>query len=367
MRKATVILPVTLGLALVLAACGNLGLPSSSGSGPSGTGSSSGGGASSSGSGSGGSSSGSSSGSDSGTERDAATIPTVPLQTLAYSFPSGPVVGQSFVAQLPAAGGTPPYRWTFVSGALPPGLSVTSDGRLVGTPTTAGTYDFVLQLTDDVDASATGLFTETLVASGTVEFVLVVPTLPDFGENGQVGFLPAVQGPEDTLPWSITISGLPTGLTYDSASGLVSGVATSAGVSQLNISVQAPDGQQASGSPATASLQVNAPGGDGGTSQYDGTYDWFLGPVNGLAESCSSCVSIQNGVVQNSAGTWFDSNIDHFGNLTFDGPCPSGSDATGFFSGMLGGLTRPQWQGTWTCADGSVGGSASPWKIFNQH
>ena len=55
-----------------------------------------------------------------------------------------------------ADGGVPDYTWTLVSGQLPPGLSLQeSPGRISGTPTTAGTFSFLVRVTDD-----RGAFTE---------------------------------------------------------------------------------------------------------------------------------------------------------------------------------------------------------------
>lgn len=39
--------------------------------------------------------------------------------------------------------------WSVISGTLPPGLSLSSDGVLSGTPTTQGTYNFTVNLADD--------------------------------------------------------------------------------------------------------------------------------------------------------------------------------------------------------------------------
>ena len=44
--------------------------------------------------------------------------------------------------------GCVPYRFSYSSGTVPPGLTVTAAGKLTGTPTEAGTFDFYIALDD---------------------------------------------------------------------------------------------------------------------------------------------------------------------------------------------------------------------------
>jgi hypothetical protein len=69
-------------------------------------------------------------------------------------------VGVAYNNGLFPLGGTPPYRWSHVGGTLPPGLSVqASPGRVLGTPTTAGTFVFTVRVDDSGGQFATQQFT----------------------------------------------------------------------------------------------------------------------------------------------------------------------------------------------------------------
>jgi hypothetical protein len=59
-----------------------------------------------------------------------ATVLTIPAQTLPDT-----VAGQPYSYPLVTAGGCPPLTFAVVNGQFPDGLSLTSDGRIAGTPT----------------------------------------------------------------------------------------------------------------------------------------------------------------------------------------------------------------------------------------
>ncbi len=59
--------------------------------------------------------------------------------------------GSQYIANLQAAGGTPPYAWTVTGGALPAGISLSSSGSLTGTVSSTSQskgYVFTAQVTD---------------------------------------------------------------------------------------------------------------------------------------------------------------------------------------------------------------------------
>lgn len=82
------------------------------------------------------------------------------LNITTASLPGG-AAGASYSQQIQAAGGTPPYTFSSDT-ALPPGLSLSPQGVLSGTPLTAGAYTFTVRVTDSAGASATRGFTLTV-------------------------------------------------------------------------------------------------------------------------------------------------------------------------------------------------------------
>jgi large repetitive protein len=72
-----------------------------------------------------------------------------------FVCPEG-VVGASYSIQLEGRGGCGPalpYQYRVLNGALPPGLSLSSSGRISGTPAQSGTYSFWIELSDENPAS----------------------------------------------------------------------------------------------------------------------------------------------------------------------------------------------------------------------
>ncbi len=61
--------------------------------------------------------------------------------------------GSLYTVQL-VASGVPPYHWTVLSGTLPPGLTLNSDGFLQGVPRQAGRFDFVVEVQDGTNNTA---------------------------------------------------------------------------------------------------------------------------------------------------------------------------------------------------------------------
>ncbi len=87
-----------------------------------------------------------------------------PLNITTTSLPSA-TVGTAYSQTLTATGGTTPYTWSRSSGTLPPGLTLSSAGIISGTPTTAGSFSFTVQVTDSPSATDTQPLSLTVSAS----------------------------------------------------------------------------------------------------------------------------------------------------------------------------------------------------------
>ena len=84
------------------------------------------------------------------------TITAAPTLTITTTSLSGGTVDTAYSQTVQASGGTTPYTWSLSSGTLPAGLSLNaSTGAITGTPTTAGTSNFTVMVTDNDTNTAT--------------------------------------------------------------------------------------------------------------------------------------------------------------------------------------------------------------------
>lgn len=93
-----------------------------------------------------------------------------PLSTNCNNPPVG-TVGQAYSQTFGVTGGTGPYSWSIVSGALPTGLTISPSGVVSGTPTIPGNYSFTAQVQD----SSTPPNIATLNCSISINAALLLP------------------------------------------------------------------------------------------------------------------------------------------------------------------------------------------------
>jgi Putative Ig domain len=160
-----------------------------------------------------------------------------PPTTLTFGTTSLPYaqVGVPYSASLVASGGTVPYSFALTGGVLPAGLSLNSaTGALSGTATTSSPgVALTFTVTDAGDPAQSASATLTLIVSATPPSALAITTvsLPGAQVGTPYSMTLAASGGTTPYTWALTGGTLPAGLTFNAASGILSGTptATSAG------------------------------------------------------------------------------------------------------------------------------------------
>lgn len=160
--------------------------------------------------------------------------PTAPTITGPALPLADATVGQAHSLQFSATG-TAPIQWSIASGALPAGLTMDfGSGLVAGTPTTAGVATFTV-------AADNALGTATLACTLAV---LAVPTAPAItGPASPLAagvvhvaytatFLATGTAP---ISWSVSAGSLPSGLSLDAGTGVLSGTPVVAAVHAFSI------------------------------------------------------------------------------------------------------------------------------------
>ncbi|HEY6389790.1 MAG TPA: Ig domain-containing protein, partial [Bryobacteraceae bacterium] len=135
------------------------------------------------------------------------------------------------------------YTWQAGQAPPPPGLTVSTNGVLSGTPTATGTFNFQVFVFDEKDSiQAIKNFSIAVAAS-------LIITTPSPLPNGDAGspYKATLNATGGTAPyhWNI-LSGLPLGLNLDPNAGIISGTLLNPG--QFSFSVQVIDSANSAGS-----------------------------------------------------------------------------------------------------------------------
>ncbi|MDB6076144.1 MAG: putative hemagglutinin-related autotransporter protein, partial [Verrucomicrobiaceae bacterium] len=140
-----------------------------------------------------------------------------------------------------ASGGASPYVWTISAGTLPSGLTVTTAGVLSGTPTAPTTgvngTSITLKATDANGCALTKAYNLKICP-----VIAITPATLNVGTVGTAynqGL--SASGGSTPYAWTLTSGTLPTGLSLNSGSGLISGTPTVSNGAGTAITVTATD------------------------------------------------------------------------------------------------------------------------------
>ena len=165
-------------------------------------------------------------------------IAPVTLAISTSALPSG-TQNSSYSGTLQAFGGTGTYTWSIASGTLPAGLSLApSTGVVSGTPTSSGNTSFKVAVSDTGSPvqSATATISLSIVAAGT-PLAISSTSLPTGKPNKPYNATLNATGGTSPYTWSITNGSLPSGLSFATATGVISGKATASSSTSLTFQV----------------------------------------------------------------------------------------------------------------------------------
>jgi hypothetical protein len=147
--------------------------------------------------------------------------------------------GISFNYQFSGVGGTQPYHWSIASGALPNGLSLNlTNGLISGTPTATGNASFTVELRDAQSRNAQKAVTITIAPPAPPALEITTASIASvmIGTGFQVQL--TVTGGTQAYVWSIIGGALPTGISLNAATGVLSGTPTAVGNFPFTVQVR---------------------------------------------------------------------------------------------------------------------------------
>jgi hypothetical protein len=151
---------------------------------------------------------------------------TVKPATLGQPY-SDTLTAKQVMTVNPLTGPDVQATWSLQSGALPPGITLSTSGALTGAPTAEGSYQFVVKAQN---GSPFDTKTYTLSVRQPVTVKLPVASERPSAEVGiRYGGTATATGGTGTYTWSLTSGSLPAGVALNATNGAISGTPRAAG------------------------------------------------------------------------------------------------------------------------------------------
>lgn len=164
---------------------------------------------------------------------------TVNCQTITVSPTSlaNGVVATAYSQPVSQSGGVGTINWSVSAGSLPPGINLSSTTgnsiNLTGNPTASGSFNFTLRATDVNGCFGERAYTVTMSCVTSVLPTSLNPSSIAIGTPYSQQF--TVQGGSGTVNWTISGGALPSGLTLDLNTGLLSGAPNASGTYSFTV------------------------------------------------------------------------------------------------------------------------------------
>ena len=197
---------------------------------------------------------------------------TINCQTITVTKPvnTSGTVNAAFSEQFTQSGALGGATFTTAS-TLPTGITLSSAGLLAGTPTQAGSFPIVVTVTDGNGCTGTSSTYTLVIGCNVITVTNPVNNLGTAGSAFSETFTQA--GGTGTITWSVTGT-LPSGITLNTSSGVLSGVTSQVGTFPITVTATDQNGCAGTGTtynltigcqtinitnPATTSVQAGTP------------------------------------------------------------------------------------------------------------
>ena len=153
------------------------------------------------------------------------------------SLPAGSQ-GVTYLAQIDASGGTPPYIFSMTTGSLPAGLIMEpGSGTISGNPAAQGSASFTVKVRDSSPTQQTQTQTFGLTIGAPGPLAITTSSLLDGALNTLYGARVVATGGVPPYSWSLVAGNLPASVTLSASTGAIAGTPSALGTSDFTVMV----------------------------------------------------------------------------------------------------------------------------------
>ena len=216
------------------------------------------------------------------------------------------LVNDTYGTLITTQGGVKPFKWSLLSGALPPGLALnTGTGQITGVPTAASNnpYAFTVQVSDSTLPNPQIQSKPLAISIQAPQPLGILPaSLPSGATAAPYSTLLTASGGIPPYTWQITNGQLPSGLTFSPANAAISG--TPVLVTSSTFTVQVTDSEFVPAS-TSATYTITIAAGTNSNSLISGSYSFLF---NGFDSQGS--VALVGSLVADGNGKFTGGGID---------------------------------------------------------